>query len=313
MTSEPQPLLELSVDGEPVWVPEGASVLDACRAAGAGPPTLCYLEGLTPANACRACVVEVEGSRALVASCSRRAEEGMAVTTASERVLHSRRLVLELLASAVDLSTAEPQLRRWLREYGATPERYGPPAPAAPGGDGETGRPRPGHHAPPDGEHAATQAQAAKIDNELYVRDFSKCILCYRCVEACGADAQHTFAIAVAGRGFDATIATEYDATLPDSACVFCGNCIAVCPTGALMFRSEHELRASGEWDEQRQTVTTTVCPYCGVGCNLELHVQDNAIVKVTSPSDHSITGGHLCIKGRFGFQHVQIVEDGEE
>ena len=310
MTGEPRPLVELTVDGTPVWVPEGASLLEACRAAGVGPPTLCYLDGLTPANACRACVVELEGSRALVASCSRQAEDGMAVTATSERVEHSRRLVLELLASAVDLSTAEPQLRRWLEEYGVAPERYGPPAPA---GGGATERPRPGHHAEPDGEHAATQAQPAKLDNDLYVRDFSKCILCYRCVEACGVDAQHTFAIAVAGRGFDATIATEYDASLPDSACVFCGNCIAVCPTGALMFRSEHELRAAGEWDEERQTITTTVCPYCGVGCNLELHVQDNEIVKVTSPSDHSVTGGHLCIKGRFGFQHVQALEEDEE
>ena len=309
MTSQPQPLVELTVDGTPVWMPEGASVLDACRAAGADPPTLCYLEGLTPANACRACVVELDGSRALVASCSRQAEDGMAITAVSERVRHSRRLVLELLASAVDLSTAEPQLRRWLEEYGATPERYGSPAPA---GDGEAERPRPGHHAPPDGEHAATQAQAAKIDNDLYMRDLSKCILCYRCVEACGADAQHTFAIAVSGRGFDATIATEFDTPLPDSACVFCGNCIAVCPTGALMFKSEYELRAAGEWEEERQTVTTTVCPFCGVGCNLELHVQDNEIVKVTSPADHSVTGGHLCIKGRFGFQHVQARDDGE-
>ena len=92
---------------------------------------------------------------------------------------------------------------------------------------------------------------------------------------------------------------------LPDSACVYCGNCIAVCPTGALMFVSEHELREAGEWREEEQTVTQTVCPYCGVGCNLELHVQDNEIVKVTSPDDHDITRGNLCIKGRFGFQHV--------
>ena len=127
MTSELQPLVELTVDGTPVWVPEGASLLDACRAAGVGPPTLCYLDGLTPANACRACVVELDGSRALVASCSRQAEDGMAVTATSERVEHSRRLVLELLASAVDLSTAEPQLRRWLEEYSVAPERYGPP------------------------------------------------------------------------------------------------------------------------------------------------------------------------------------------
>jgi predicted molibdopterin-dependent oxidoreductase YjgC len=87
---------------------------------------------------------------------------------------------------------------------------------------------------------------------------------------------------------------------------VYCGNCIAVCPTGALMFASEHELREADDWDESRQTQTDTICPYCGVGCTLTLHVQDNQIVKVGSPHDHDITSGNLCIKGRFGFQHVQ-------
>ena len=127
-----------------------------------------------------------------------------------------------------------------------------------------------------------------------------------RVAEACGVDAQNTFAIAVAGRGFDARISTEFDVGLPDSACVYCGNCIGVCPTGALMFTSEHELREAGEWREAEQTVTNTICPYCGVGCELEVHVQDNEIVKVTSPADHSVTSGHLCIKGRFGFAYVQ-------
>src|SRR5438477_303794 len=107
------------------------------------------------------------------------------------------------------------------------------------------------HRSGPD---AATVAQPVKVDNELYVRDYSRCILCYKCVEACGEDHQNTFAIAVAGRGFGAHISTELDVPLPDSACVYCGNCIAVCPTGALMFRSEHELREAGAWDEEHQS-----------------------------------------------------------
>jgi len=115
-----------------------------------------------------------------------------------------------------------------------------------------------------------------------------------------------TFAIAVAGRGFDATIATEFDVTLPDSASVYCGNCIAVCPTSALMPRSEYDMRQAGTWDETKQDQVTTVCTFCGVGCNLELTTQDNRIVRVDSPIDHSITNGHLCIKGRFGYAHVQ-------
>jgi len=145
-----------------------------------------------------------------------------------------------------------------------------------------------------------------KVDNPLYVRDYSKCILCYKCVQACGPEAQNTFAISVAGRGFDARISTEFDTPLPESACVYCGNCIAVCPTDALMFRSEYELRQAGMWEPERQEVTRTICSYCGVGCNLDLHVQDDRIVKVTSPDDHSVTRGNLCIKGRFGYDYVQ-------
>ena len=144
-----------------------------------------------------------------------------------------------------------------------------------------------------------------KVDNDLYVRDYAKCVLCYKCVEACGEDAQNTFAIAIAGRGFDARIATEYDTPLPTSACVYCGNCIGVCPTGALMFKTEYDMRETGTWDESAQTVTSTICPYCGVGCVVDLHVQDDDIVKVTSPLDSTVTDGHLCIKGRFGFQFV--------
>jgi len=272
--------IALTIDGAEVLAPEGTTILDACRRMGVDTPTLCQLDNLTPVNVCRVCVVELEGSRVLVPACSRKVEADMKIRTDSERVRHSRRLVLELLASSVDMSLTSPQVHGWMREYGAEPARFG--------------------------ADVATVAKPVKVDNELYVRDYSRCILCYKCVEACGVDAQNTFAIGVAGRGFDAHISTEFDVGLPDSACVYCGNCIGVCPTGALMFKSEHDMRGAGTWDESRQTVTETVCPYCGVGCMLELRVQDNKIVKVTSPLDHSVTSGHLCVKGRFGFEFVQ-------
>jgi predicted molibdopterin-dependent oxidoreductase YjgC len=275
----PKKMIELSVDGEPVRVFEGSTILDACRMLGNEQPTLCYGDTLTPVNVCRVCVVEVEGARTLVPSCSRIAEPGMVVHTNSERVRTSRRLVMELLGSSVDLSTA-PDALAYIEEYDAKPDRFGP--------------------------DAKTVAQDVKIDNDLYVRDYKKCILCYKCVSACGVDHQNTFAIAVAGRGFDAHISTELDVTLPESACVYCGNCIAVCPTGALMSVPEYEKRQAGTWDAENETVVSTVCPYCGVGCNLELHVQDNEIVNVTSPHDHDVTEGNLCIKGRFGYQYVQ-------
>jgi predicted molibdopterin-dependent oxidoreductase YjgC len=269
----------LSVDGQTVRVLDGSTILDACRMLGIDTPTLCYGDTLTPVNVCRVCVVELEGARTLVPSCSRKAEDGMVVHTDSERVRTSRKLVLELLGSSVDLSLA-PEALAYIERYDAKPDRFGP--------------------------DAATVAQDVKIDNDLYVRDYSRCILCYKCVSACGEDAQNTFAIAVAGRGFGAHISTELDVTLPESACVYCGNCIAVCPTGALMSKAEYDRRQAGTWDEAVEEVTTTICPYCGVGCNLELHVQDGDIVNVTSPDDHDVTRGNLCIKGRFGFQFVQ-------
>jgi NADP-reducing hydrogenase subunit HndD len=297
-------LVSVTVDDVEHRAPEGATIMDVLDDAGADTPRLCQAPNLTPVNACRVCVVEVEGSRPLVPSCARKVEDGMVVRTDTERVAHSRKMVLELLASANDLSEAGDDVARWQIEYGADPERYGPPGP--PAAAGERGNRHAGHHGIPDGETRATVAQPVTVDNDLYVRDYARCILCYKCVEACGTDAQNTFAIAVAGRGFDATISTEFAVPLPDSACVYCGNCIGVCPTGALKSVAEHERREAGAWDPEGETVTTTICSFCGVGCSLELHVQDNTIVNVTSPSDHSVTHGHLCIKGRFGFQHVQ-------
>jgi len=307
----PRRIVELTIDGESVRMPEGTTLLEACRERSIDTPTLCYVESLNPVNVCRVCVVEVEGSRALVPACSRRAEHGMVVHTDSERVRHSRRLVLELLSSSVDLSLAGPVrpdggMAAYAERYGADPARFGPSEAAV----DERDRRHPGHHEAPTAVGAATVDQPVKVDNDLYVRDYAKCVLCYKCVEACGEDAQNTFAIAVAGRGFDARISTEYAVPLPDSACVYCGNCIGVCPTGALMFKVERDLRDADEWDESRQTVTETICPYCGVGCGLELHVQDNRIVRVTSPLDHQVTEGHLCVKGRFGWQFAQAHDD---
>lgn len=303
------PLVTLTIDGQEVSVPEGSTILTACNVAGKDTPTLCYGDTLTPKNACRVCMVELKGSRVLVPSCSRKVQAGMEIMTDSERVKHSRRLVLELLDSSVDLSTT-PRIPEWKERYNVDSDRYGPKA-------GQSRRRdvhEPGEHHSGNGSVAASMAQPDKIDNDLYVREYDKCILCYKCVDACGTQWQNTFAIQIAGRGFDAQISTEFAVELPESACVFCGNCVEVCPTGALSFKSEYDMRAEGTWNEEKQTQTTTICTYCGVGCNLNLHVQDNKIVKVTAPHDHDVNYGNLCIKGRFGFQHVQNrKEDGNE
>src|SRR2546427_4693839 len=136
--------IEIKIDGRVVSAPEGSTILEAARGLGIDTPTLCYLENLTPVNVCRVCVVELEGSRALVPSCSRKVEPGMVVKTDSERVRLSRRLVLEFLGSSVDVSTA-PAMHAYMVRYGAHPERFGPTA--------------------------ETVAQPPKIDNDLYMRD----------------------------------------------------------------------------------------------------------------------------------------------
>src|SRR5262245_58684262 len=183
--------IQLSIDDREVRVPEGTTILQACRTLGIDTPTLCYLETLAPVNVCRVCVVEVEGSRVLVPACSRAVEPGMKVRTDTPRVQHSRRLVLELLASSVDLSLASQEIHGHMTRYGAQPDRFG--AAARPAALGERDRADTGHHPPPQIDGAATVAQPVKVDNDLYVRDYSRCILCYKCVEACGVDAQNTF------------------------------------------------------------------------------------------------------------------------
>ena len=269
----------LTIDGREVAVPAGTTILGALNKLGIDTPTLCYDPALTPVNVCRVCVVELKGARVLVPSCSRKAENGMEIFTDTPRVRHARRMVLELLQSSVDTSTA-PTLLQYAARYGTQPDRLS-------GG-------------------ATVEQPVRDNDNWLYVRDYSKCILCYKCVEACGHDVQHTFAIAVAGRGFEAHIDTGFDVGLGDSPCVYCGNCVAVCPTGALMGRAEYVMRQEERWNEAQQKQVDTICPYCGVGCQLRLHVQDNRIVKVSSPRDHPITRGFLCVKGRFGYEFMR-------
>lgn len=271
-----------TINGQKVTAAAGSSILDACRSVGLDIPTLCHGSTITPANACRVCMVEVGGSRALVPSCSRLLEEGMVIRTDTERAGRSRRLVMELLGSASELDRSGEEVEGWIEGHQADTGRFGSP-----------------------------DTVSAKVEDDLYVRDYGRCILCYKCVDACGVEHQNTFAIAVAGRGFDAHISTEFDVELPGSACVYCGNCIAVCPTGALEGKVAWDMKEDGAWDESSQQVTRTVCSYCGVGCNLDVRTQDGRIVDVTSPFDHDVTLGNLCIKGRFGWAYVSSRSDG--
>ncbi len=197
----------LTIDGQTVTVPEGTTLLQAAQQVHKHIPTVCYHPHFTPPSLCRVCVVEVEKSRVLVQACSRAAENGMIVQTDSPRVQLARKVLLEMLDSAVDLSDA-PEIRQYMETFGAEPHRY----------------------------EGTTKQRAFPLydDNPFYVRDYSKCVMCWRCVQACGEDVQYTFAIHRAGRGFDAHISTFDNVPIPESTCVYCGNCVQACPTGAL-------------------------------------------------------------------------------
>ena len=240
----------VSINGSTINVAPGTTILEAARSADIEIPTLCWASNLTPANACRLCVVEMEGSRTLVPACSRECEQGSVIHTESERIALSRKMVLEFLDTTNDLSQS-PELQALITRYDADSSRYTEPS---------------------------QMEDDIKIEDELFVRAYDRCVLCYKCVEACGDDAQFTFAISMAGRGFDTRVSTEFETPLPESACVYCGNCVGVCPTNALQFKKEFDLRETAQWQPEHQTTTETICSYCGVGCTLELHKQGNEI-----------------------------------
>jgi NADH dehydrogenase/NADH:ubiquinone oxidoreductase subunit G len=203
--------ITLVIDNLSVSVPEGTTLLDAGIAAGSPIPTICFHKATTSNALCRLCVVEVEGQRLLQPACIVKATQGMKVQTKSERVVRARRTILEMLDSSVDLSDA-PEILELMKEYGASGKRF------------------------PDSKPRET---AVLDDNPMYIRDYSKCVLCWRCVQVCADDAQYVNAINFSNRGYETQIATFYDNPMPSTTCVFCGQCVGVCPTGALKPKRE--------------------------------------------------------------------------
>lgn len=201
----------LSIDGETVTVPAGTTLLEAARSLGKDIPTICYHEACTSNALCRTCMVEVEGRRLLAASCVEQASQSMVVHTRSEKVERSRRTILEMLGSAVDLSEA-PEIQAMLEEYHADKERF---------------------------PQAKARLSPVLDDNPMYLRDYARCVLCWRCVQVCAEDAQYTYAINFSGRGFETQISTFFDQPIPATTCVFCGQCVGVCPTNALKPKRE--------------------------------------------------------------------------
>ncbi len=201
----------LTIDGQEVTTEPGKTLLEVTRENGKDIPTICFHEATTSNALCRTCVVEVDGMRVLQPACIVEAAQGMKVQTRSEKVVRARRTILEMLASTMDLSDA-PEIQAMMAEYAVDTNRF------------------------PDAERRAIPV---KDDNPMYIRDYSKCLLCWRCVQVCAEDAQYTYAINFEGRGYETQIGTFFDKAIPETTCVLCGQCVGVCPTGALKPKRE--------------------------------------------------------------------------
>lgn len=215
----------LTIDGQEVTVPEGTTILEAARGLGVDVPIICYHDATTSNGLCRICVVDVNQGRLLQPACIAACQDGAKVETRSERVERSRRTLLEMLTSAVDLHQA-PEIQDLISDYAADTERF---------------------------PNAERREYPLLDDNPFYVRDYSQCILCWRCVQVCADDAQYTFALTLGERGFHTHVTTTFDITMPESPCVFCGQCVGVCPTGALKPKIEFGLEQGRSLDEIRQ------------------------------------------------------------
>ncbi len=270
-------LMKVTINGTVYEAEQGQTILDVARANGVNIPTLCHLAGLTPVGACRVCVVEVEGMRTLVTACTSPVTEGMSVQT------HSR------------TSTGCPSLYCGTAGIMSSPRLY----------DLRKNRglcaAKPGLRVRGEGSGFEGEKHNYPVDssNPFIVRDYNKCILCQRCVRACD-EIQGIEAIKNINRGFETKIATAYDGALQDSNCVFCGQCVQVCPVGALV--PKKSLGKGRPWEIEK---VRTTCPYCGVGCQLNLHTKGEQIVSVTAVEDGSPNKGRLCVKGRFGYDFI--------
>ncbi len=280
-TEVDQKLQTFTLDGAEVSFSPGETIYEVSQRQQKEVPTLCYDPRLDPFGGCRLCVVEVEGQRNPVASCTTKAVEGMAVKTKTSQIEKHRKTLLEMVVSENDEVEVDPLRGYASQELTALVDRYA----------ARTGR------------FIGKQSGKSKLDdaNPFILRDYNKCISCYRCVRVC-AEQEGDYAISVANRGFDTQITTEFDNILKDSACTFCGQCVQTCPTGALA--DKKAMRAVDLPEPIKKT--RTICPYCGVGCSVDIMSKGDKIVGVQPAMDGPANLGALCIKGQFAYDFVQ-------
>jgi formate dehydrogenase major subunit len=283
----------------------GQTILEVAGVNNIEIPTLCHLKGTTPTGACRICVVEVEGANNLIPSCSEPARAGMVVQTESSEVIKARRSIIRLMLSSGNhnCDIKDFDTKDWTQDQLRLLEGESPQELCPAWGDCRLQDLAFKYQVKAVGLPLSECEFPMETGNPLIVRDFSRCILCGRCVQACR-EVQVNNAIDFGYRGAGAKIVAGTDVSLKDSDCVFCGECIQVCPVGALF---EKKARYTARpWETQK---IRTTCPYCGVGCQQILHVKDGTIMKVTGAEDGKPNLGRLCVKGRFGYDFIYSKE----
>lgn len=272
----------LTLDGNEIAFTDGETIYDVAARQDKDIPTLCYDPRLEPFGACRLCVVHVDGQSNPVASCTTKATDGMVVHTATEAIEKYRKTLLEMVASENNGIEVDPLRGYASQELSVLVDRY----------DAATGR----------FQGARSGCSNEDDDNPFILRDYDKCISCYRCVRVC-AEQEGDYAISVMNRGFDTQITTEFNGLLKDSACTFCGQCVQTCPTGALGDRKA--MRAVDPENDSPVKKTRTICAYCGVGCSVDVMTRDEKIVGIQPAMDGPANKGALCVKGQFAFDFV--------
>ena len=272
-------MVSLIINGKPVEVEEETTVLRAAKVLGITIPTLCDQPDLHPYGGCRLCVVEVKGARYPMASCQLPVSPGMVVTTESRALTRNRKAILTMILSTYfdagyRASQKESEFMHWVRHYRLSPKKLMAKSP---------------------------RFTANSDPNPFLWVDMNKCILCTRCIRAC-AEVQGRFVWSLADRGMQTRVVAGADTDLLSARCESCGACVAYCPTGAL----DHKMSINlGVPDK----VVRTTCTYCGVGCQYDLNVKNNRIIRVTSSPDAPVNGMHLCVKGRYGYDFVHHPE----